>query len=151
MHLLACDQMKLVRAYPLSSELGIYLKQESMILEHYKYPAIFIRNSKKAFISAVNEQVIQVAQASQASQDCSYAALRSCLKKRGLDMNMAYCRKIYATYMRKSGIEGEIIDLLQGRTPKSVFARHYFRPDFAVEMKRVVQTLQKFYQELSLP
>lgn len=45
-------------------------------------------------------------------------------------MNMAYCRKIFATYLRNSGIEQEIIDLLQGRTPKSVFVRHYFRPDF---------------------
>jgi intergrase/recombinase len=45
-------------------------------------------------------------------------------------MNMAFCRKIFATHLRNNRIEPEIIDLLQGRIPKSVFARHYFRPDF---------------------
>jgi intergrase/recombinase len=41
-------------------------------------------------------------------------------------MNMAYCRKVFATYLRSNGVEQETIDLLQGRTPKSVFAKHYF-------------------------
>ena len=31
--------------------------------------------------------------------------------------------------MRNEGIEPEIIDLLQGRIPNSVFVRHYYRPD----------------------
>jgi hypothetical protein len=43
---------------------------------------------------------------------------------------MAFCRKIFATHLRNSGIEPEIIDLLQGRLPKSVFGKYYFRPDF---------------------
>ena len=120
----------------------------NMTLEHYRYPAIFIRNSKKAFISIVNEQILLSAKD---SRNCSYAALRSCLKKNGMDMNMAYCRKIFATYLRKNGIESEIIDLLQGRTPKSVFARHYFRPNFNEEMRRIIQTLQNLHQELLIP
>ena len=57
-------------------------------------------------------------------------------------MNMAYCRKIFATYLRINGIEQEIIDLLQGRTPKSVFAKHYFRPDFDYQkIKHVINSL----------
>ena len=44
-------------------------------------------------------------------------------------MNMYYCRKIFATYLRNKGIEPELIDLLQGRLPKSIFLRHYYRPD----------------------
>jgi intergrase/recombinase len=52
-------------------------------------------------------------------------------------MNMAYCRKIFATYLRNQGIEPETIDLLQGRIPKSVFDRHYFRPDLImIELKK---------------
>jgi intergrase/recombinase len=41
---------------------------------------------------------------------------------------MRYCRKMFASYLRQGGIESEIVDLLQGRVPKSVFARHYFTP-----------------------
>jgi intergrase/recombinase len=42
---------------------------------------------------------------------------------------MYYCRKVFATYLRSSGIEPEIIDLLQGRISSSVFVNHYYRPN----------------------
>ena len=44
-------------------------------------------------------------------------------------INTKYCRKIFATFLRNNGIEQEIIDLLQERLPKSIFVRHYYRPD----------------------
>ena len=62
--------------------------------------------------------------------NCGYNALRNYLVRRKLGMNMSYCRKIFATHLRTKGIAQETIDLLQGRIPKSVFARNYFRPDF---------------------
>ena len=40
-----------------------------------------------------------------------------------------YCRKVFVTFLRKEGIEPEIIDLLQGRISSSVFVNHYYRPD----------------------
>jgi intergrase/recombinase len=36
-----------------------------------------------------------------------------------------------------NGVESELIDLLQGRIPKTVFARHYFRPDFDRDVERI--------------
>ncbi|MDN5845258.1 MAG: hypothetical protein L0H53_03180 [Candidatus Nitrosocosmicus sp.] len=42
---------------------------------------------------------------------------------------MSYCRKIFATFLRNEGVEPELIDLLQGRIPNSVFVRYYYRPD----------------------
>ena len=62
-------------------------------------------------------------------KNISYNALKLMLKRKGLDMNMYYCRKVFATYLRNEGIESEIIDLLQGRISSSVFVRHYYRPD----------------------
>jgi intergrase/recombinase len=44
-------------------------------------------------------------------------------------MYMNYCRKIFATYLHQKRTEQEIIDLLQGHIPKSIFVRHYYRPD----------------------
>jgi hypothetical protein len=32
---------------------------------------------------------------------------------------MKYCRKIFASHLRQSGNEGEIVDLLQDVSPKS--------------------------------
>jgi hypothetical protein len=43
---------------------------------------------------------------------------------------MKYCLKIFASHLRQSEIESDIIDLLQGRVPRTVFCRHYFMPSF---------------------
>jgi intergrase/recombinase len=61
-------------------------------------------------------------------------------------MNMAFCRKIFATHLRMNGIEQETIDLLQGRIPKSVFVRHYFRPDFNHD--RIKEAIYSLYATL---
>jgi intergrase/recombinase len=104
-----------------------YINTESLILEHFRFPSIFIRRTKNAYISIISDLIINTA------TDCgnfSYKSLKRILKKNNMQMNMSYCRKIFATYLRINGIESEIIDLLQGRIPKSVFAKHYFKPDF---------------------
>jgi intergrase/recombinase len=62
---------------------------------------------------------------------------------------MAYCRKIYASWLRQSGIESEIVDLLQGRIPKTVFARHYFTPSIDYR-DRVIRALSKLRQQIEL-
>jgi intergrase/recombinase len=44
-------------------------------------------------------------------------------------MEMRLCRKIFASWLRKAGIEPEVVDMLQGRVPPSVLTRHYLVPD----------------------
>lgn len=44
---------------------------------------------------------------------------------------MSHCRKIFVTLLRNEGVESELIDLLQGRIPNSIFVRHYYRPDMS--------------------
>jgi intergrase/recombinase len=123
-----------------------YVRKDLMILEHYKFPDIFIRRTKKAYITIVTDSILKLAK--QAS-NCGYNALRLAVKRKKLDMNMVYCRKIFATYLRTQGVEQESIDLLQGRAPKSVFARNYFRPAFKEERKKVILCLEKLYQEIN--
>jgi len=61
---------------------------------------------------------------------------------------MAYCRKIYASWLRQSGIENEIVDLLQGHVPKTVlFVRHYFTPSLDYRDK-VIRTLAKLKKQI---
>jgi len=109
-----------------------YLRKDLMTLEHFKYPDIFLRRTKKAYVSVITESILELA------KTCGYNALRLAVKRKKLDMNMAFCRKIFATCLRNNGIEQEVINLLQGRTPKSVFARHYYRPDFDYDKIRDV-------------
>jgi poly(A) polymerase Pap1 len=122
-----------------------YLNDKLMILENFKYPNIFIRRTKKAYVSLVNENILQVADG---VEHTSYNRLKICCKKNNLEMRMSYCRKIFATHMRTSGIEQETIDFLQGRVPRSVFTRHYFRPDFKNDGRIInaLNSLQKIIQ-----
>jgi intergrase/recombinase len=97
-----------------------------MLIEHYKYPTQFIRKTKKAYISVITNKLVKLIENIQYH---SYTSLQMMLKRQGLNMHMNYCRKIFATYLRNKGIEQEMIDLLQGRISKSVFVRHYYRPE----------------------
>ena len=63
-------------------------------------------------------------------------------------MQMKYCRKIYASYLRQAGIESEIVDLLQGRMPRTVFARHYFRPNAEYKDRVLLDAVNKLQKKI---
>ena len=92
--------------------------------------------------SSLNKQLLEVAKRS--ATDCSWSAIYHVLNRNGMDMQMNYCLKIFASHLRQSGIEAEIVDLLQGRVPKSVFVRHYFRPslDYRAKVLYALDTLR---------
>jgi len=81
-------------------------------------------------------------------KDITYSFLKYLFRRYGMPLRTSFCRKIFATYLRTHGIEQEIIDLLQGRTPKSVFARHYFKPSFKDEKEKVTRCLDNLYQKI---
>jgi hypothetical protein len=135
----ACKSISLIH-----SDLEKYLNRENMMLEHFRYPQVFIRHTKKAYVSLVTESVLKVANECEVK---SYKALRSIVKRQGLEMHMAYCRKIFATHLRTNGVEQELIDLLQGRTPKTVFAKYYYRPDF--DFNRIRRSIDSLHDNLA--
>jgi hypothetical protein len=114
----ACQSIKLVK-----EKINNYLDKDKMILKHFEFPNIFIRRTKQAYLSIANDLILKIANE---SGNYSYNALRCHLKRKNVFMNMNYCRKIFATFMRNNGVQSEIVDLLQGRIPKSVFVRHYY-------------------------
>jgi intergrase/recombinase len=105
-----------------------YLTNDNKVLEHFKFPEVFMRRTKNAYISIMSDKIAEIVDS---LESLSYNSIRLALRRQNLKMNMSICRKIYATYLRTEGIEQEIIDLLQGRIPKSVFVRHYYRPDLS--------------------
>ncbi len=122
-----------------------YLNTELQVLEHFSFPKVFIRNTKKAFISVVDKETIEIGRL---ARPIEYAGLRSWFRKRGLPFPpMRYCRKVFATYMRKI-VDAELVDLLQGRVPTSVFAKHYNRPNNREELERVRAALPELRKVL---
>jgi intergrase/recombinase len=105
-----------------------YLSQDCRRLEHFRFPTTFLRRTKKAFISIVNQQILNLLKDHQ-NEELNYSKIRLTFQRNNMECKMSYCRKIFATFLRNEGIESEIIDMLQGRIPNSIFVRHYYRPN----------------------
>jgi len=124
-----------------------YVNPEKQILEHYKYKTLFLRRSKKAFISVVDSDTIQLARNS-----CdSWHKIRSSLKRKKIPMRLKFARKVFATYLVQHGIESQFVDLLQGRTSGTILSTHYYRPDFVSMCDKVRQVLGGLKVDLYSP
>jgi intergrase/recombinase len=143
----ACESVRLIISQPLTS--NQYYNQEQQTLEHFRYPDIFLRPTKKAFISYLSHDNYHAI----ASLGCknpppstpTLTAICSAVKRKGFPMEMHLCRKVFASWLRKEGIEPEVVDLLQGRVSQSVLIRHYLTPsdDLKARVLVAVEHLQK--------
>jgi intergrase/recombinase len=115
--------------------LSEYYNEELGILEHFRFADLFLRATKKVYISIVSKELISDICN---SQPVSYSAIRKRLTRKSQRLRFKELRSYYATYLRQHGILAEYIDLLQGRIPKSVFARHYLK------IESIKDLVQKF-------
>ena len=124
-----------------------YVSKDKDMIKHYEFPDIFIRATKKAYISIINDDIINLAYS---CPNVNVNTFRSFFSRRKIPLIMNYCRKIFATFLRIKNIEPEIIDLLQGRIPKSIFLRHYYRPNInEIITDKIRPVLDSLLKELS--
>ena len=121
-----------------------YFNKELGLLEHFRYPREFIRNTKKAFISVADSETLAIANE---TRRLDYQGIRSEFRRRKLPFHMAYCRKIFATFMRRH-VDTELVDMLQGRVPTSIFAKHYNRPNNLEALEKVRASLPELRKML---
>jgi hypothetical protein len=140
------EALEAIRLY---SRDGInYLNRELMVLEHFKYPEVFMRRTKKAYITVLDSYTCSLLDK---AKPVAYDALRSSIRRMlGCGYSPGIFRKIWATYMRNHGLEPEAVDLFQGRTPRSMFLRHYYRPDVKSLIERVRENLKPLRKELGI-
>jgi hypothetical protein len=78
-----------------------YYNPERQVLEHFRFPDIFLRRTKKAYISFVSPEILKIANsisaASSYNKILSYNAVRLAIRKRGINCDMRFCRKIHAS------------------------------------------------------
>jgi intergrase/recombinase len=128
-----------------SKERTNYINSKDMTLEHFRYPNIFLRRTKNTYISIINNDILELINYRN-SKIPTYNSLTKMCNKNNVSIPLKDCRKVFATFLRSNGIEQEIIDLLQGRIPKSVFARYYYKPEIGEKydkIKHLIQILQK--------
>jgi intergrase/recombinase len=136
----ACKSVQLTH-----TDLSNYLNHDHFILEHFKWKDIFIRTTKKSFISIMTDRLLQIAKTADPQ---SYTSIYAYLHKRGLPMRMNYCRKIFGTHLRYCGIESEMVNLLEGRISPEIFVRHYWSPNMKQDIERVTKAIDSLADQL---
>jgi hypothetical protein len=87
-----------------------YYNPQRQALEHFRFPDIFIRATKKAYISFVSPEILESVKLRIGTQlPPSYNAIRLAIYKRGLKCDMALCRKVFASHLIKSGIDSTTV------------------------------------------
>ncbi|MHB2035191.1 MAG: hypothetical protein ACYCPW_00405 [Nitrososphaerales archaeon] len=121
-----------------------YLDSETSMLCHYKFPAVFIRRTKNAFITFASPKILEVLAS---SNPTSYNAVWCMIKRRQLEVKTYGLIKYYGTFLKKT-LDREMIDLLQGRLDASVFVKHYYRPLIMDLRDKVLGAIKPLEEEL---
>ncbi|MEM3907023.1 MAG: integrase [Nitrososphaerota archaeon] len=104
-------------------------------LEHFRYEKLFLRRTKKAYVSYCPAEV--VTGVTQYPEKLTVEKIRHRLEDLG-PLRLNSIRKLWASYMTKFLTEPEI-NLLQGRVGKSVFMAHYFNPSYLIDLKSRIE------------
>jgi Archaeal phage integrase len=125
-----------------------YYDPKQMTLQHFKFLDVFLRHTKKAFLSFVTPSMLEnVINSNNKFHHITYNAIRHACLRAGIACDLRFCRKVHASWLHKSGINSETIDFLQGRTSPSVFCRHYLTPDASLRT-RVLDALNELQKNL---
>ncbi len=101
------------------------------LLQHYRFKALFMRKSKKVFISFVSSKLIRKIEGSSA---VSKEAIENRIKRSPYPSRFGDLREYWATVMTRHLSQPEI-DFLQGRVSSSVFMRNYFNPAWITDLQ----------------
>jgi hypothetical protein len=140
----AVESVRLINQVQLGSQVREYYNPDQHILQHYKFPQLFIRRTKAVYISVVNDKIIGIAQSIKSTPTLN--ALKMASVRRHLNMRLKYCRKIHASWLHRcGGISSDLIDMLQGRIGKNIFLKHYLTPstDFKDQVLQALKQLQR--------
>jgi intergrase/recombinase len=111
-----------------------YYNEELSVLEHFKYK-VFLRRTKNAYISFVSPELInEICR----SQPVTYNAIHCRFARRKMKLRLKELRSYHNSYLRKNGVISELVDILAGRVPKTVFCRHYLGADMKEFSKQIL-------------
>jgi intergrase/recombinase len=141
----ACESVRLLKSSS-KDELFNYYNQDQQCLEHFRFPDIFLRTTKKAYLSYLSLDNYHYF-ANLGPQTPTWNAIRMACQHRYIKMEMRLCRKIHGSWLHSHGVSSEEVDFLQGRVNPSVFSRHYLTPDNSLRT-RVLDALKQLQGQL---
>lgn len=114
-----------------TGKLDQYYNHEKQILEHFRFRELFLRRTKKCYISFVRSEMIEkIVNDKTVSPDI----INGRLKRRKIHRRFSDLREAFATLATRHLSQPEA-DFIQGRVGKSVFMRAYFNPALIADLK----------------
>jgi len=142
----AIDCNNLVVKLSKEQRLSEYYNEKTEILEHYRFKELFIRNSKKVFISFVPKDLVQ--RIAEKGSIYDYERLTRKVEYWVGKRRFSDIRELHATILTKYLTQPEI-DFLQGRVSANVFMRNYFNPSLINDLKqRVFKGIAEIMQKI---
>ena len=102
----------------------------------------FLRQTKKCYISFITSEMLELVKGSVNLSTLTYDKIRLACWKQGITCDLRFARKIFASNLRHSGIEPEVVNLLQGRVDSDILTRHYLVPQNSLK-HQVIDTLKQ--------
>ena len=129
-----------------ANRINEYFNENLLMLEHFRYPKIFLRRCKAAYISFVSKDLLLLVMTTKPR--IKYPTLQTKIRRIGLPNKTKHLRKLYATILRNNGIPSEVIDILQGRINSSIFLRFYYKPFLKEIREKVMEAIRPLEQEI---
>ena len=107
----ACESVRLLGRNVTNDIITQYYNPEQQCLEHWRYPDIFLRQTKKAFISYLSTDCYQWITKIQGKPPTLGAIQHAC-RSRKIPCSLHLTRKIFASWLHKSGIHDLTIDMI---------------------------------------
>jgi len=141
----AAMSCKLITELSEKDKLDSYLDKDLMMLQHFRFPDLFLRHSKNSYISFITPEVLKLIL--ETKPRIKYSALDTKIGRLGYNNQTKQLRKLYATKLRNY-LPQELIDLLQGRIGQSVFMKFYYKPLLLDTQQKTIKALQPLQEQL---
>jgi intergrase/recombinase len=126
-----------------------YYDVENMMLCHWKFKQ-FLRTTKIAYVSFVTPQMVDMVKGPTSMQPLTYTQIRSVCYRNGITCDLRFCRKLFATWLYRSGISEATINMLQGRCPPSILHQHYLASADSSLRHDVLTAVEKLREKIMI-
>jgi hypothetical protein len=136
---------KLISELSQQNKLDSYLDRDLMMLQHFRFPNLFLRKSKNAYISFITPTLLELVL--ETKPNIKYSGIDTMIGRLGFRTRTKQLRKLYATQLRNQ-LPQELVDLLQGRISQTIFMKFYYRPLLQDTKNKVLTAIQPLEKDL---